>query len=183
MSENTGSKEGNKKEGEVEELRRLLEGAKMKNEETLTRLRYLQADFENYRKRSEKELREVEDASLRGLVVKLLSTLDELELAVKNAEQEGGREELLDGLRMVLGNLVSSLEAAGLSRIDSVGRPFDPTMHEAVEKSGGSSLGKEVVKEEIRPGYVFRGRVVRPSMVKVELAPEEPGGQEEKASE
>lgn len=148
----------------------LLKEEKRKNGEYLTHLKYLQADFENYRKRTERELREVEDSSLRGLVVTLLSTLDELELAVENAQEREQGGELLDGLMMIQKNLASSLEAAGLSKIDCVGRPFDPSLHEAVEKVQGPSAGEDLVKEEIRPGYVFRGRVVRPSMVKVELA-------------
>jgi len=147
---------------------------KRKNEEYLTRLKYLQADFENYRKRADKELKDKVDSSLRGLVTALLSTLDELELAIANTQKEEHNGELLDGLKMVQKNLVSSLETAGLSKIDCVGKPFNPSLHEAVEKVEGSSLEKDTVKEEIRPGYEFRGRVIRPSMVKVELAPRTP---------
>jgi molecular chaperone GrpE len=152
----------------------LLSQEKRKNEEYLTRLKYLQADFENYRKRAGKELKDTVDSSLRGLVTTLLSTLDELELAIENARKGEHNGELLDGLKMVQKNLVSSLEAAGLSKIDCVGKPFDPSLHEAVEKVEGSSAEKDTVVGEIRPGYTFRGRVIRPSMAKVELAPRTP---------
>jgi len=172
-----------KGENEEQHLRGLLEQEKERSEGYLTRLKYLQADFENYRKRTESQLKDIEDSSLRRLVVTLLSALDELELAVDNAEKAGRKGELSDGLRMVQKNLMASLEAAGLSRIPSVGKPFDPALHEAVERVEGGSEGSDVVKEEVRPGYLFRGKVIRPSMVKVELAAKEPGEQEATASE
>lgn len=160
--------------GEEAELKAALDEERKRNEEYLTRLKYLQADFENYRKRADKELRDTVDSSLRGLVTTLLSALDELELAIENTQKGEHSGEMLDGLKMVQKNLVSSLEAAGLSEIDCVGKPFDPSLHEAVEKVEGSSVEKDTVREEIRPGYTFRGRVIRPSMVKVELAPRTP---------
>ncbi|MDA4125126.1 MAG: nucleotide exchange factor GrpE [Thaumarchaeota archaeon] len=140
------------------------------DEELLTRLKYMQADFENYRKRTEKELRDVEEASVRNLVVRLLSVVDELELAVEHSEGGSAGNELTEGVEMVHKNLVSALESVGLRRIVAVGKVFDPALHEAVEKTRGRSAGADIVVEEIRPGYTFRGQVIRPSMVKVELA-------------
>ncbi len=182
MENEPDSTESEPREGD-DELRGLLDSEKRRSEDYLTRLKYMQADFENYRKRAEKELREVEDASLRGLVVNLLSTLDELELAVKNAKKGEHGEDLMDGLRMVKKNLTASLQAAGLSRIECVGRPFDPSLHEAVEKVQGKRQGDDMVTEEVRPGYAFRGKVLRPTMVKVELALKTPGEQEAAAGE
>ena len=156
----------------------LLGDEKRKSEEYLTRLKYLQADFENYRKRTDRELKEREETALRGLVESLLSALDELELAIDHAHKSEEVGELLDGLKMVHKKLAAALGTAGLSRIDCVGKPFDPSLHEAVEKVQGKVEGVDVVSKEIRPGYTFRGRVVRPSMVKVELALRARGGQE-----
>ncbi len=156
---------------------------KRRSDELLTRLKYLQADFENYRKRTDKELRDREESALSGLVESLLSVMDELELAMDHARKAGQKGELLDGLEMVYKHLATSLGTTGLSRIDCVGKPFDPSLHEAVEKVQGMSGDVDVVREEIRPGYVFRGRVVRPSMVKVELAPRAQGEQEAAANE
>ena len=177
---------GDKIPGDGEEVGRLkaeVADEARRNEELLDRLRYLQADFENYRKRTEKELKEREDSALMGLVGTLLSALDELELAIENAGKSGEGGELLDGLKMVHKNLAASLRAAGLTRIECVGKPFDPALHEAVEKAQGAVGGEDVVSEEIRPGYRFRGKVIRPSMVKVELAPRAQGEQEASASE
>jgi len=142
--------------------------------ELLDRLKYMQADFENYRKRTEKDMRETEENTSKGLVLRLLSVLDELELAVKHSRENTGQAELQEGVKMVQKNLFSALESAGLQKIDPVGQPFDPTKHEAIAKVQGSSSGPDIVVEELRTGYTFRGRVIRPSMVKVELATKGP---------
>lgn len=146
----------------------LLAREKGRNEELTKKLRYLQADFENYRKRADKEMMEVSESSVRNLVLRLLSVVDEFSLAIENARKEGDIQ-LLEGIKMVHKSLVASLEAEGLQRIRALGESFDPRLHEAVERVQGSSED-DVVVGEIRPGYTFRGQVIRPSMVKVELA-------------
>lgn len=163
----------NLQDGEGSLKAQLAEG-KGGDTELLNRLKYMQADFENYRKRTEKEMREIEENSSKGLVLRLLSVLDELDLAVKHASDDAGRTELQEGIEMVRKNMYSVLESAGLRRIDSVGKPFDPSKHEAVAKVQGSSPGSDIVVEELRTGYTFRGHVIRPSMVKVELGMKEP---------
>ncbi len=149
-------------------------GSKDREAELLTRLEYMQADFENYRKRVGKEMRELEENSSKALVTRLLGVLDGLELAVRHASEGGGLAELQEGIAMVQKNLYSALEAEGLEKIESLGRPFDPNMHEAVEKVQGAAEGQAVVVEELRTGYTFKGRVIRPTMVKVELVMKEP---------
>jgi molecular chaperone GrpE len=159
-----------------------LQALKKKNEELVTRLKYAQADLENLRKRTDKELREAGDAPLRGLVTRLLVVLDELELAVRHSQEGKEGAELKEGVKMVERNLWSALESAGLERIDCAGKPFDPSIHEAVEKVQGSAPGQDVVVQELRAGYTFRGRLLRPSMVKVQLATVAPA-EEAKANE
>ncbi|MGD0477470.1 MAG: nucleotide exchange factor GrpE [Nitrososphaerales archaeon] len=154
-------------------LKAQIAGEKGSDMELLNRLKYMQADFENYRKRTEKEMREIEENSSKDLVVRLLSVLDELDLAVKHAKDDAGRTELQEGIEMVRKNMYSALESAGLRKIDSVGKSFDPSKHEAVAKVQGSSPGSDIVVEELRTGYTFRGHVIRPSMVKVELGTKE----------
>ncbi len=154
----------------------LLADEKKRSGDYLLRLKYLQADFDNYRKRVEKEMREMDDASARGVVAKLLGPLDELGLAARHVDAEEG-EEMKEGVSMVYKNLMGVLESLGLERIDAVGKEFDPSMHEAVDKVQGDGE-KDVVVEEVRPGYTFRGQVIRPSMVKVELGAKEEGKSE-----
>jgi len=152
-----------------EDKQRLIDEAQRKNDQLATSLKYLQADFENYRKRMEKEMKDVQDFATLKLVGRLLSVLDELELAISNGEASGESGVLLDGVRMVYKSLSSALEKEGLRRIDAVGRPFDPEHHEAIEKVPGDGEGDVVVVAEIRKGYQFKNQVIRPSMVKVKL--------------
>ena len=143
-----------------------LAAEKKKNGELLTRLKYAQADLENYRKRVDREMKDAGESQMRGLISRLLVVQDELDLAVKHSD-EGG--ELKEGIAMVRKNLRSALEASGVERIDCVGQPFDPALHEAVAKVQGAA-DQDVVVEEVRSGFTFRGHLLRPSMVKVELA-------------
>jgi molecular chaperone GrpE len=150
-------------------LQKDLAEEKKKNEELLTRLMYTQADFENYRKRMDKEMKDAGESLTKGLVARLLVVQDELDLAARHAKGGTANAELREGVGMVKKNLEAALESVGVERIDAVGRPFDPSVHEAVEKTQGDS-NRDMVVEEIRPGYTFRGQLLRPSMVKVELA-------------
>jgi len=163
-------------------LEKTLEEERRRNEEYLTSLRYLQADFENYRKRVDREIRELEEFSTLGLVRKLIPVLDDLDLAVATAGKAADKG-ILEGVKMVQKNLNSALESEGLHRIKAVGEPFNPSSHEAVDKVQGSDSSDKVV-EEMRKGYTFKGKVLRPSAVKVELAArrESPKG-EQKQSE
>jgi molecular chaperone GrpE len=149
-------------------LEKTLEDERKRNEEYLTSLRYLQADFENYRKRVDREIRELEEFSTLGLVRKLIPVLDDLDLAVETA----GRAEdkgILEGVKMVQKSLNTALESEGLHKIKAVGEPFNPSTHEAVDKVQGKDASDKVI-EEMRKGYTFKGKVLRPSAVKVELA-------------
>jgi molecular chaperone GrpE len=154
----------------AERLEEELKAEKKRNEELLTRLKYLQADFENYRKRTDKETKEAGEAPVRSLLAKLLVVQDELDLAVRHSEQGKAEGQVKEGISMVRKHLQSVLESAGVERIECLGKPFDPSLHEAVQKSQGNSAGEDIVVEEVRPGFTFRGQLLRPSMVKVELA-------------
>jgi molecular chaperone GrpE len=122
----------------------------------LDALKRLQADFENYKKRILKQQTEHLERAAEGLVEKLLPVLDTVDLAVKH----GG-----EGLDQVQGQLMAALEKEGLDRIDAVGKPFDPNVHDAVAHEEGD--GEPVVSEVMRTGYRFKGKLLRPAMVKV----------------
>jgi molecular chaperone GrpE len=154
---------------DLQKLEMNLEEERKRNEEYLTSLRYLQADFENYRKRVEREMGELEEFSTLTLVRKLISVLDDLDLAVASATKAEDTG-LLEGVKMVQKNLNSALEAEGLETIKAVGMPFDPSTHEAVDKVQGKDNTEDIVIEELRKGYKFKGKVLRPSAVKVETA-------------
>jgi molecular chaperone GrpE len=115
-------------------------------------------------------MRDVEDFSISGLMKKLLPVLDDLDLAVASAESNADAKSLLEGIGMVRKNLGSVLQSEGLDSIDALGKPFDPERHEAVERVDGTTQKEDTVVGEIRKGYIFKNKVLRPSMVKVESA-------------
>lgn len=161
--------EGPKLQADLDGALKLIEEERRRSENYLTRLKYLQADFENYRKRVDRELQEADELSTGGLMKRLLPVLDDLDLAVSSAEWEGDSKGLAEGVAMVRKNLVSVLQSSGLRPIEAVGKPFNPAQHEAVERVDGK--GKEdTVVGEIRKGYLFKNKVIRPSLVKVESA-------------
>jgi molecular chaperone GrpE len=123
----------------------------------------VQADFENYRKRVLREQTAVVERATESLVESLLSVLDSFELAL--ATLEVADEKVRKGVELVYAELLGVLERAGLERIETDGKPFDPNVHEAVLQEDGD--GEPVVSETMRTGYRMKGRVIRPAMVKV----------------
>lgn len=128
----------------------------------------LQAEFDNYKKRSFKERADFVKYANEGLIIELLGILDNFERGIKSAEQKKDYSLLHQGVDMISKQLHSLLETKGLSRIKSVGQKFDPHQHEAVEVVEGDDEG--VVVEELQPGYLLSGRIVRPARVKVTKA-------------
>lgn len=161
--------EAERSQEEVDRILRLLDQEKRRADEYLTNLKYLQADFENYRKRMDREVREIEEFSTSGLIKKLLPVVDDLDIGLSAAEANPQAKEFVEGMGMVRKRLLSALESQGLKGIDAIGKPFDPELHEAVDKVQGTG-DQDLVVEEVRKGYMLKGKVLRPSMVKVELA-------------
>ncbi len=143
---------------DLKKLEKTLQDERRRNEEILTSFKYLQADFENYRKRVDREIRELEEFSTVGLVRKLIPVLDDLDLAVTTAAKSADKG-LLEGVKMVQKNLGSALEGEGLEEIKAVGQPFDPSSHEAVDKVEGTDNSNDMVVEEMRKGYKFKGKL------------------------
>jgi molecular chaperone GrpE len=164
-------KEPTFKKGDVDYLKKQLEAEQEKTKDYQTRLMYLQADMENYRKRMNKDFDEITRYGSQRLILKLLPIVDDLEYAIeagKNSKQNNG---LLEGMEMVLKKFYDALKREGVSKIDAIGKPFDPSNHEAAEKVIIEALKEGTVVEEIRKGYVFKERVIRPSLVKVTIKP------------
>jgi molecular chaperone GrpE len=130
-------------------------------------LQRLQAEFDNYRKRVLKEQTRAVDLAARPVVSRLLEALDEFDLALMAAERSPDFEQFRKGVELVYAKLVDSLRAEGLERIDAEGKPFDPTEHEALMQTGEAD-GEPHVAEVFRPGYRFKGSVLRPASVRIE---------------
>ncbi|MGQ9759282.1 MAG: nucleotide exchange factor GrpE [Candidatus Methanomethylicaceae archaeon] len=157
--------ENKKPSDEVEVLKAALEEEKKRAEEYLTRLKYMQADFENFRKRVDRQIEEIKRHSSERIVLSLLEVMDELEMAIKNTRSSGSVNTLIEGVEMTLKKLRKILSGEGVSQIECVGKPFDPSMHEVACVIDGESDG--IVLEEVRKGYTMCGRVIRPSTVKI----------------
>jgi len=151
----------------VEELEKALSEQHKLADDYLNRLRYLQADFENYKRRIEKEIPLKSEAGARRMATELLVVLDELDCALEAGRKAGENEAVVEGVEMVRKKLVSILEKEGLKRIEAVGEKFDPNKHEALMRVESSNEEEGMIVEEIRPGYTFKGQVIRPSLVKV----------------
>ena len=151
-------------------------------DEYLDMLRRVQADFENYKKRMVRQQTDLLERAAEGLVVRLLPVLDAFDLARTHLEGEGSPES--KALLQAASLLSDTLAKEGLERLDDHGAPFDPTRHDAVEHqpadadADADSADDEdaaaaaahkgpVVSEVLRPGYRYKGKVIRPAMVKV----------------
>ena len=151
------------------DFEKLLESEKKRSEDYLNRLMYLQADFENIKKRFEREKEQTQSYCTERIVTQLLDVVDELELAVKVAKSaESPQKSLLEGIEMTLKKLKKTLEQEGVCPIECTkGTLFDPTIHDAITAETRDDVEQCTVIEEIRKGYMMKGKVLRPSITKV----------------
>ncbi len=126
-----------------------------------------QADFDNFRRRTRTEKEELSKYASGKLVEALLPTLDNLERAVASSKSSADLEALQKGVDMVLRQFQQVLQNEGLTAIESVGKQFDPIVHQAVMQVNDESLEDGVVVDELQKGYQLKEKVLRPAMVKV----------------
>jgi len=128
-----------------------------------------QADFENYRKRVERERQEDRRHGIGRLIEDLLPVLDAFERALK-AHDDPAYEEYRKGLELMYRQLWDTLSRHGLERIVAAGKPFDPHYHQAIERVESDDHPEGTVLDVLQDGFLFHGRVVRPSMVRVSFS-------------
>ena len=131
------------------------------------RLKRSMAEFDNFRKRSEKEKATMFDMGARSVAEKLLPVVDNFERAMLATHSEGEGKAFADGIAMIYNQMTKTLEDLGVKPIDCVGKEFDPNLHNAVMHIEDESLGENVVAEELLKGYMYKDSVLRHSMVKV----------------
>jgi len=151
-------------EEEPESLEEALAEAKQKVEQYLANWQRTQADFVNYKRRSEQEREEIGKFANNQLILSLLPVLDDLERAFESITPQVARFKWVEGIRLIERKLQSALEAQGLSQIKALGEPFDPNLHEATMHSKGE---EGMVVQELQKGYMLHDRVIRPSIVVV----------------
>jgi molecular chaperone GrpE len=145
---------------EVKLLKSELEEERKMYNEVKNKMDYLTADFENFRKRVEKDKLNATLSEKERIIRKVLPLVDELELATKMADKND--EQLAKGLKMVLDKFIAFLREEGFEIIETVGKPFNPNFHESLD---GKNEG--IITEEVRKGFMFMGKVIRPSIVKL----------------
>lgn len=136
-------------------------------------LQRLKAEFENFRKRMAREQAGIGERAAAALIERLLPVLDNFDLALLAADRTKDYEAMVRGVELVYSELRDQLAKEGLERIESLHKPFDPELHEAVmHEAGDDWQGEHIVVDEMRPGYTLGGRVLRPAMVKVGKRPQ-----------
>ncbi len=133
-------------------------------EDLLNRLQRLQADFINYRKRSEKEKNEMTLKGKIELCENLLPVIDNFERALDSAELEG---DFFNGVEMIYRQIITVLNKEGIKEISELGEEFNPEFHEAIMRVEADDQEEGTVVEVLQKGYIVEGRVIRPAMVKV----------------
>ena len=140
-----------------------------KEEEYLTTLKYVKAEFENYKRRTEKEKREFGDYLITGFIQDLLPIKDSLEVAIGHGKENEQSEGLVKGVEMTVKQINELFGREGLEEIKAEGEQFDPFRHEVVSQEIAENHPENTVTEVMRKGYLFRGKVIRPAMVKIAI--------------
>jgi molecular chaperone GrpE len=137
-----------------------LEAERKRNEELLSRLKYLQAEFENYRKRVTRETETVVRFANEALLARLLPVLDDFDAALAHLNGEESK-----GVRMVRDNVLKALRDAGLEEIPAEGQMFDPYVHDCIQQVPDPEREDGLVKEVVRRGYRVQDHILRPAQV------------------
>ncbi len=165
---------GDEEEGDsIQILTKRLSALEQENSELKDQFLRKSADFENFRKRMNREKEEAIAFANRELLEDLLPTIDDFERAIKSAEESKDFEAFLEGVALIEKQFTSMLERKwGLTRFDSEGQEFDPQRHEAVTSEEGPAGSSPTVIEDYQKGYLLRDRVLRSAKVKVALPSE-----------
>ncbi|MDF2591864.1 MAG: grpE [Clostridia bacterium] len=152
---------------EIEILKKQLEEKAQKSEENYDRYLRMQAEFDNFRKRTIKEREELYVLSLEKIVGELLPIVDNMERALSVFKSTNLDNSYIEGIDMIQKQLFAILEKNGLKEIDALGMDFDPNIHHAVMQVAGDPEEENKVKEVLQKGYFLGSKVIRPVMVKV----------------
>ena len=153
------------KNQEIELLRKLAEDKQKEIDEYKNRWIRTQADFDNYRKRIQREIQEINLYAGEQLIKDILPVIDNFERALNSAK--GSDDAFYKGVQMIYQQLIDILKKHEVKEIEAVGKPFNPNFHEAVMTSESEDLEPDTVAEVLLKGYMYHSKVIRPSMVKV----------------
>ena len=152
---------------EIESLKKELEEKTRLAEDYLSQLKYLQADFENYKKMVAREREMYEMCATEELTKSLLPIIDNLEIAIASAKQNEDRASFVEGIELIYKDLMSILGEEGLKSLKAVGEKLDPYKHEVIMTVIDDGLPEDTVLEELEKGYMLGSKVIRTAKVKV----------------
>ena len=138
-----------------------------KIEELTDRLTRQMAEFDNFRKRTEREKSQMYEIGAKDIIEKILPVVDNFERGLHGVKEEEKEDPFIQGMEMVYKQLMTTLESAGVKPIEAVGAEFNPDFHNAVMHVEDENFGENIIAEEFQKGYMYRDSVVRHSMVKV----------------
>lgn len=173
VQESTDEEEANKEEEmtalseELKSVKEELSKVRESSNNNLNKLKYLMADFDNYRKQMEKQVTSKVESSKAELLLKFLSIRDDYVRALEMAKQSKSEGVVLEGLEAILKNLDSLLKSEAVIDIETIGTPFDPNIHDAITFSYRDDVPENTVTDEIRKGYMLNNKVLRPSLVEI----------------
>ncbi len=159
---------------DLEALRTQLQTAEQKRDEYLALAQRTRADFENYQKRMQRDLVQERRFAQAPLASDLLAAIDNLERATTAAEQAGEKGPLVQGVAMVQTQLLDILRRHGVTRIEALGLPFDPNLHQAVMQQPSKEHPPMTIIAVLEPGYMIHDRVLRPARVAVSSTTDKP---------
>jgi molecular chaperone GrpE len=125
------------------------------------------ADFDNFRKRSRRELEDARKAGREDLLRDLLPVFDNLERGIQSAQTATDVKTVVDGLQMILKQFDGTLNKTGIARVPTIGKPFDPSVHEAIQQVETNDQPPGTIVAEVQPGYLAGERLIRAAMVVV----------------
>ena len=152
---------------DLEALRTRVAEAERDRDKYLDLLQRTRADFENYQKRIQRDMQQERKYAALPLAQELLPALDNLERALVAAKQTGDGNALVQGVNIVYSQLLDALKRQGITRIDALNQPFDPTLHQAVMQQASPDHGPGMVLQVLQEGYMLHDRVLRPASVVV----------------
>lgn len=152
---------------ELKNVKEELSKVRESSNNNLNKLKYLMADFDNYRKQMEKQVDSKVELNKAQLLLKFLGIRDDYFRALDIAKQSKSEGVVLEGLEAILKNLDSLLRSEGVMEIETIGTPFDPNIHDAISFSYRDDVPESTVTGEIRRGYMLNNKVLRPSLVEI----------------
>ena len=136
-------------------------------EDLTDRLRRTMAEFDNFRKRTEKEKSAMFEIGAKDIIERILPVIDNFERGLASIPEDAKGSAFANGMEMIYKQLLKNLEDAGVKPIEALGQPFDPNFHNAVMHIEDEKFGENIISQELQKGYMYRDSVVRHSMVQV----------------